>query len=281
VMTLEQAVAQSRDRVIFSIGYGRTPHGRLLSDFGALALPGGERLLAVGMTRARRSMEIVSCFRPGDIDESRLSDGMRALAEVLSETEKPHTRVDSTETPEPMLVDLAKRLERRGLRVSLNHAGEIALAASYQGRAVAVETDAVLARGSLRKSLRLRPEMLRRLGWHYIRIHAFELFADPEAVATRIAALIGIEPTEDDFNTGPIEVVAAAVATTAVVEEDVVEEIVSVDVTETVVVEEIDGDIVVEDIIEESITVTEVVSDAPRTVEPDAVTEPINLPEQD
>jgi hypothetical protein len=201
---------------------------------------------------------------------------MRALAEVLSET-----RVDSTETPEPMLVDLSKRLERRGLRVSLNHAGEIALAASYQGRAVAVETDAVLARGSLRESLRLRPEMLRRLGWHYIRIHAFELFADPEAVATRIAALIGIEPTEDDFNTGPIEVIAAAVSTTAVVEEDVVEEIVSVDVTETVVVEEIDGDIVVEDIIEESITVTEVVSDAPRAVEPDAVTEPINLPEQD
>jgi hypothetical protein len=56
VMTLEQAVAQSRDRVIFSIGYRRTPHGRLLSDFGALAKPGGERLLAVGMTRARRSL---------------------------------------------------------------------------------------------------------------------------------------------------------------------------------------------------------------------------------
>jgi hypothetical protein len=288
VMTLEQAVAQSRDRVIFSIGYGRTPHGRLLSDFGALALPGGERLLAVGMTRARRSMEIVSCFRPGDIDESRLSDGMRALAEVLSETEKPHTRPEGTESPEPMLVDLAKRLERRGLRVSLNHAGEIALAASYQGRAVAVETDAVLARGSLRESLRLRPEMLRRLGWHYIRIHAFELFADPEAVATRIAALIGVEPTEDDFQTGPIEIpVATAAANTAVVAEEVIEEVVSIEVTETVVVEVIDGDVVVEDVIEESVTVTEVVAEVeesvtpPPSVEPDAVTEPINLPEQD
>ena len=48
VLTVEQAVAQSRDRVIFSIGYGRTPHGRVLSDFGALGEPGGERLLAVG-----------------------------------------------------------------------------------------------------------------------------------------------------------------------------------------------------------------------------------------
>ena len=38
--TIEQAVAQSRDRVIFSIGFGRTPHGRVLSDFGALGEPG-------------------------------------------------------------------------------------------------------------------------------------------------------------------------------------------------------------------------------------------------
>jgi hypothetical protein len=205
VMTLEQAVAQSRDRVIFSIGFGRTPHGRLLADFGALAKPGGERLLAVGMTRARRSMEIVSCFRPGDIDESRLSDGMRALAEVLAETDRPITAAAGGESSEPMLVDLAARLERRGLKVSLNHAGEIALAASYQGRAVAVETDVVLARGSLRESLRLRPEMLRRLGWHYLRIHAFELFADPEAVAGRIAGLIGVPEAQPMEATGPIE----------------------------------------------------------------------------
>ena len=55
VLTLEQAMAQGRDRVIFSIGYGRTPHGRVLSNFGALGRPGGERLVAVAMTRARRT----------------------------------------------------------------------------------------------------------------------------------------------------------------------------------------------------------------------------------
>lgn len=210
VMTLEQAVAQSRDRVIFSLGYGRTPHGRLLSDFGALAKPGGERLLAVGMTRARRSMEIVSCFRPGDIEESRLSGGMRALAEVLSETDRDLSfRADNTHA-EPMLVELAERLVARGMVVLLNHGGEIALAASFEGRAVAVETDALLGRGSLRESLRLRPEMLRRLGWHYLRVHSFELFADPEAVATRIASLIGAV-TEDDVSTGPITLPVRAV----------------------------------------------------------------------
>lgn len=291
VMTLEQAVAQSRDRVIFSIGYGRTPHGRLLSDFGALALPGGERLLAVGMTRARRSMEIVSCFRPGDIDESRLSDGMRALAEVLAETDTPRESSPSRDSAEPMLVDLARRLERRGLTVSLNHAEEIALAASYQGRAVAVETDAVLARGSLRESLRLRPEMLRRLGWHYIRIHAFELFADPDAVATRIAALIGVDPLEEADITGPIEIPRVAAPAVAAAGTGVNDDVVggepvdvaeagelSIDIVETVGVEQVGDTLLIEDEIVATIT-SDAPAAEPRSLsEPDAVTEPLNLP---
>ena len=283
VMTLEQAVAQSRDRVIFSIGYGRTPHGRLLSDFGALAQPGGERLLAVGMTRARRSLEIVSCFKPGDIDESRLSDGMRALADVLEESQKPLSSQSHPESSEPMLVDLAKRLDKRGVTVSLDHAHQIALAASYKGKAVAVETDAVLAQGSLRESLRLRPELLRRLGWHYIRVHAFELFADPEAVATRIAALIGIEPIEDDISTGAIEIVSEE--PTPVRVEDVVEleqvepeQILHTTVTETVTETHIIDTYVTDTaVIEEDVTMT--VSET--SVESEILTAPIELPFQD
>mgnify|MGYP006176943067 CR=1 FL=1 len=34
------------------------------STFGVLGRPGGERLLAVALTRARRSMVIVTCFKP-------------------------------------------------------------------------------------------------------------------------------------------------------------------------------------------------------------------------
>jgi hypothetical protein len=204
VLTLEQAVAQSRDRVIFSIGYGRTPHGRLLSNFGSLGEPGGDRLLAIGMTRARRSMDIVSCFRPADIDEDRQRHGILALSQVLSETEARDAEVSVPDASEPMLVDLAGRLERLGLTVSLGHRGKLALAASHAGRAVVVETDAVVSRLSLRESLRLRPEVLRRLGWHYLRVHSFELFSNPDTVAKRVAALAGV--------TDPAPVVSTATA---------------------------------------------------------------------
>jgi hypothetical protein len=195
VLTLEQAVAQSRDRVIFSIGYGRTPHGRLLTNFGSLGEPGGDRLLAIGMTRARRAMDIVSCFRPADIDEDRQRHGILALAQVLTETEARHNEAQVPDATEPMLVDLAQRLERLGVTVTLGHRGKLALAGSHAGRAVVVETDAVVDRASLRESLRLRPEVLRRLGWHYLRVHSFELFSNPDAVATRVAGLVGITST--------------------------------------------------------------------------------------
>jgi len=39
------------------------------------------------------------------------------------------------------------------------------------------------------------------LGWHYVRVHTFELFANPDGVAQRIARLIGViesdEPESD------------------------------------------------------------------------------------
>ncbi|MHB1172466.1 MAG: AAA family ATPase [Lacisediminihabitans sp.] len=191
VTTIEQAVAQSRDRVIFSIGFGRTPHGRVLSDFDTLGKPGGERLLAVAMTRARRSMTIVTCFTRDDIDDDRMHHGAIALAEILSDVSARTTSETVPDDSEPMLVDLARRLESRGLRVALGHRGKLGLVVSREGTCLTIETDGALQGTSLRESLRLRPEMLRRLGWHYLRVHAFELFSDPDAVADRVVGMLG------------------------------------------------------------------------------------------
>jgi hypothetical protein len=193
VLPIARAVAQSRDRVIFSIGYGRTPHGRVLADFGPLGQPGGERLLAVAMTRARRSLVIVSCFRPSDVEDGRLQHGAVALAEILDEVAARRAEPPLPDDSDPMLVDLARRLTTRGLRTALGHRGKLGLVAANGGTCLVVDTDSVLTGRSLRESLRLRPEVLRRLGWHYARVHAFELFSDPDAVADRIARLAGLQ----------------------------------------------------------------------------------------
>jgi hypothetical protein len=206
VTTIEQAVAESRDRVIFSIGFGRTPHGRVLSDFGSLGQPGGERLLAVAMTRARRSMVIVACFEPSDIDHDRMQHGAIALADILNDVSARTTSESIPDDSDPMLVDLARRLERRGLRVALGHRGKLGLVVSREGMCLTIETDAMMQGTSLRESLRLHPEMLRRLGWHYLRVHAFELFSDPDAVADRIVTMLGAPQAPI---TEPIPIVSA------------------------------------------------------------------------
>src|SRR5690606_17343399 len=129
VLTLEQATAQSRDRVIFSIGYGRTPHGRVLSNFGGLGKPGGERLLAVAMTRARRAMTIVSCFKPKDLDAARIKHGVVDLAELLAHEHPEPAEVALPAERDPMLGELADRLEGHGMRVVLDYRGVIPIAA--------------------------------------------------------------------------------------------------------------------------------------------------------
>jgi len=192
VRTLAESAGLTRDRVIFATGYGLTPHGRLLNDFGPLSQPGGERLLAVGLTRARRNLDLVSCFGPQHLEAATLENGARLLADIVREVNAPVREQGSQSTTEPMLRDLAERLRHRGLAVELDYGGDISLVASHGRVAVAVETDAVLSRGTLRESLRLRPAALRRLGWHYVRVHTFELFADPEAVAARIAGIAGL-----------------------------------------------------------------------------------------
>ncbi|QZY53402.1 AAA family ATPase [Leucobacter tenebrionis] len=199
VLTLEQATAQSRDRVIFSIGYGRTPHGRVLSNFGGLGRPGGERLLAVAMTRARRAMTIVSCFKPEHLDTGRIKHGVVELAELLAfEHPAPEPPALPAER-DPMIGELADRLEAMGLTVAIDYRGAIPLAASLGDRAIAIDLDlgGVDGGDSLRDTLRLRPAVLRRLGWHYHRVHSFDLFADPDEVALRIARIVGYDEAGD------------------------------------------------------------------------------------
>lgn len=197
IATLEQAVEQSRDRVIFSIGYGRTPHGRLLSEFGALGGPEGERLLAVAMTRARRGMVVVSAFKPEHVEEHRMGRGVVLLAEILREIQSRGGETPLQDDSDPMLTDLARRLEHRGLRTALGYRGALGLVVGYRDKGLVVESDRALGEGTLREVLRQRPEQLRRLGWSYERVHSFELFADPDAVADRIAQSLGAAGRSD------------------------------------------------------------------------------------
>ncbi|MFT4210468.1 MAG: AAA family ATPase [Microbacterium sp.] len=193
VLTLEESVAESRDRVIFSLGFGLTKHGRVLSDFGDLSTVDGERLLTVGMTRARRSMVIVSSIRPTAFEDGRLEHGAATLMGILGGVAARERESRLEDLADPLTRALARELRRAGVSVDVDYRGLLPLVARHEGKAVVVESDPETRHESLRESLRLRPQILRRLGWHYLRVHAFDLYSDPAAVAARVAAMLGVE----------------------------------------------------------------------------------------
>jgi len=85
IKSVDEAQGDTRDAVLLTVGFGRTPHGRVLHRFGPLSEPGGERRLAVATTRARRRMTVVASFGPEDLDPARLSgEGPRLLRELLA-----------------------------------------------------------------------------------------------------------------------------------------------------------------------------------------------------
>ncbi|MGL5858190.1 MAG: AAA domain-containing protein [Angustibacter sp.] len=85
VKHLEQVQGDERDAIILSIGYGRTPHGRVLHWFGPLSQDGGERRLTVAVSRARRRMTVVVAFAAEDLDPHRLTtSGSRMLRDYLA-----------------------------------------------------------------------------------------------------------------------------------------------------------------------------------------------------
>ena len=84
VLPADQATAVVRDDIIVSVGFGKTPHGRLLHRFGPLSEAGGRKALATVITRARGRTTVVSAIGVQDLDHARLrSEGARDLRAML------------------------------------------------------------------------------------------------------------------------------------------------------------------------------------------------------
>ncbi|MBE3074985.1 MAG: DNA helicase, partial [Actinobacteria bacterium] len=221
VKNLDRVQGDERDAVILSIGYGKTPHGRVLHRFGRLDLEGGERRLNVAITRARRRMTVVSSFTADDLDPTRLkARGALMLRDFLSYAAQggaapglqSQVKPDSQGAPDgavnvaapgapldPQIADLASRLRSAGLVVNAGYgtsAQRLDLAVEdphRRGRVlVAVETDGprYAAMSSTRDRDRLRIEQLRRLGWEYVRVWSADLFRDPARDVARVSAAV-------------------------------------------------------------------------------------------
>ena len=181
------------DRVIFSIGFGTDGEGRAPENIGELTGAASRRHLANLLVSARNSITVVSCFGAEKLQQGGPLNINNLLVEVLGGSKLSQSEESDDD---PLLQDLSLRLAKLGARVELNLAGQIPLVVSYANKAAAVLPDWNLAGDSISERVRLRPALLKAMGWRVIRVHTFELFADPEGLAIRIGESLGMQLTK-------------------------------------------------------------------------------------
>ncbi|MGB7818091.1 MAG: AAA domain-containing protein [Ornithinibacter sp.] len=212
VKNLDRVQGDERDDIILTVGYGKTPHGRVLHRFGSLTKEGGERRLTVATTRARRSMTVVSSIEAEDLDPARLrARGARMLRDLLAYAADPTVSPSPVGSSPPkgsvVMADLARRLRGHGLVVherlgSSADPVDLAVEDPYRpGRLLlAVESDGpeYAAMRTPRDRDRLRAEHLQRLGWRHLRVWSTDVFRDPARDVSRILEAAGLREAPGD-----------------------------------------------------------------------------------
>lgn len=187
-----------RDEVVFSHGYGRTPHGRVVHHFGAFSDPDGARMVALAFTRARERMHLVSALRAEDLEEDRLSGGALDFYRILQAYFGDEQQAPGAGVPNPLNQDLIRRLGEHGAKVWPLFGSVMDMAVwDPQGESapLALASDGADTYTALtvRERSRLLPEALEARGWDPVTQWTIDVFADPEALADRYADRLGVD----------------------------------------------------------------------------------------
>ena len=199
VKNLEPVQGDERDAIIFSVGYGRSPDGKVPNRFGPVASSGGYRRLNVAITRAKRRMTVVSAFGPDDLDPDRFRNpGVQMLRDYLMYASSRGRNIRHRDAQKPPLnpfeVDIRNRLTAAGIPIESQYGASgylIDFVAFHPSRTaqpvLAIEADGYSYYGSqvARDRDRLRQDHLERLGWRFHRIWSTEWFRNPDREVER------------------------------------------------------------------------------------------------
>lgn len=216
---------KQRDKVIFALGYAKTPHGRVLHNFGKISAVGGQDFLASLLSVARDELYIVSSVKADEFDRSRFSTpgalmlldllDMAEAAAVAGPAQWPVVQAE----PDQLLIDLAERLYSTGLQVIPNIGGEgalrVPLAVGHPyipgELLVAISTDdaVYVNEASLRRRDRYWPALLEKHGWKTRTELSMAVFIDPQKEADAVIELV-LDAVDERLATDPV--LAAAFA---------------------------------------------------------------------
>lgn len=191
VSTLNQLSHRIADRVIFSPGFGITSSGFAANELGQLSEASGRRTLANLLVSARKSLTVVTAIAADKLPQEPVN-AAKQFTKLFRYATAPMP-VDSEIDSDPMLSDLALRLRKLGAHVTIGYTARIPMAVSFGGKSAIILPDWNLVGDDLSEKVRLRPALLAGMGWSTIRIHALDVFSDPQGLAVRIGDELGMQ----------------------------------------------------------------------------------------
>ncbi len=127
VKNLENVQGDERDVILFSIGFGPDPDGKVFMNFGPLNRDGGWRRLNVAVSRSRHEMMVFTTLKSEQIDLNRTkAEGVAALRKFLEYAEgRPLALEESavekdTGSHKGIATAICKALEEKGYETDLS-----------------------------------------------------------------------------------------------------------------------------------------------------------------
>ena len=191
VSTLNLLSHRVADRVIFSPGFGISASGFAPNELGQLSESSGRRTLANLLVSARKSLTVVTAIAADKLPAEPV--GAAKQFAKLFKYATAQVPVDSEIDSDPMLSDLALRLRKLGAHVTIGYTARIPMAVSFGVKSAIILPDWNLIGDDLSEMVRLRPALLAGMGWETIRIHALDVFSDPQGLAVRIGDALGMQ----------------------------------------------------------------------------------------
>ncbi|WP_169975625.1 DUF3320 domain-containing protein [Tautonia rosea] len=211
VKNLESVQGDERDAMFISVGYGRDADGRVSMNFGPLNGEGGERRLNVLITRARLRCEVFTNLRATDLDRGRsTARGVSSLRTFLHFAERgSFDGMDGTPASSNVQSTfeevLARAIEEEGYAVArgLGSAeSRVDLAVvdrDNPGRyrlGILCDGPSYAAPRSARDRDRIRPAVLRGLGWRLEHAWSADWWHDPSGTLAGLVATIEADPSD-------------------------------------------------------------------------------------
>lgn len=203
VKNIENVQGDERDAIFLSVGFGRTPDGKLSMNFGPISTEGGERRLNVAVTRARHAMTVVSSILPGDLRfTAETRRGPRLLREYLEYAQSgggalpstPHAQEEFEKAVEAALINAGLQVRRHVGR--FEYAVDLAVLDPDDPDTylLGIECDSRFYREAhtARERDRLRGSVLADLGWRLHRVWSNDWVRNPAKEVEAILAAVAL-----------------------------------------------------------------------------------------